>query len=372
MPCSYSIFTFVLLLLAVTLAVAEEQEDEKLANALVDWIRNEGGYFSPSLKIGRLHDDPLNPLGLFASQDIEPHESLLIVPHSTFISLWDEAAEDDDDDDSDEAYVQNVCRLAQKLDVELKIGNDSDYKPFVEYIQNQKQGQIPATWSEEGKQALGQVLPEDSDVIDWTKRYFADCNVDEAVLALTVQRGYDTALIPVWDLVNHRNGNALNTENDPMYSNDALQVRASKNIRKGEEIFATYNECVDCRETSWYWGTPEILRDFGFVEGFPQRWIYLNQDPEILFEIDQNDDGELEVEWDIEEDGYGVPDDEGIAFLQSELKRLQELHLDERGSVPQHEWNTIIQYHKACITAISEAVKSAVEYHQEEEDTDEL
>lgn len=115
------------------------------------------------------------------------------------------------------------------------------------------------------------------------------------------------------------------------------------------------------------------MRDFGFVEGFPQRFVYLNQEPQIWFEIDQDNDGEVEVEWDIDEDGYGVPGDEGIAFLKSEQKRLQELRLSERGTVPQHEWNIIIQYHKACLIAVSEAINSAVDYHEEEkEDMDEL
>lgn len=359
------VLIFSLLFAVVSIVVAaQENDDVKLANAIVDWVRREGGYFSHKLKIGRLNDDPSNPLGVFCSQDIQAKERLLEVPHSCFISLWDEA-ESVEDDDEDEAFYHNVCHLAQKLALELKLGKDSYYEPFIEYVKHQRQGQIPATWSDEGKQVLGQVLFKGSDVVDWMKLHFDDCNVEDHVLALTVQRGYDTALIPVWDLFNHRNGDGLNTENDPMYDHDALKVRASRDLKKGEEVFATYNECEDCIDTRWYWGTPEILRDFGFVESFPQRWIF--EDYEIWFEIDEDDNGELDIEWDIGEDGYGVPDEEGIAFMKKELKRLQEIDMKEQGKVPEYEWNSIKQYHEAAMTAISKAIESAVAYESNEE-----
>lgn len=353
----------ILLCLLLSVAAATKDTDVELANAIVEWVREQGGFFSDKLEIRRMDPNNLStPLGVFASQDIEPKEPLLFVPHECFISLWDDAAEDDDED---VGFYKNLCSLSQLLAKELKMGNESKYGPFIQYIKAQKQGQIPATWSDPGKRLLRRILPTDSDIIDWIEWNFEDCDVDEHTLALTVQRGYDTALIPIWDMFNHWNGH-VNTENDPMYANDGLKVRAATSIHKGDELYATYNECVDCKETLWYWGTPEILRDFGFVEPYDQRWVYYRKG--IWFEISEQD-GELIVEWDIADDGYGVPGNKKIKFLESELVRIQHAILKKRpANVPEHEWTNILAFQKASTRALSLAIQSAKAYHANEKE----
>jgi len=353
------LLTIFVLLLAID-AVAVD-DDVKLANAIVDWVRQKGGFFSDKLEIRRMDPkDPSSPLGVFASLNIEPHEPLVNVPHSCFIGIW----KDTDKEGGD----YGVCRLSKKLAKELELGNESDYAPYIQYVKAQKEGQIPAMWSEAGKEVLRKVLTPGSDGVDWVERpYFKNCDVDNHVLAVTIQRGYDTALIPLWDMFNHWNGH-VNVEHGGMYENDGLKARATTNIQKGEEVYATYNECVDCGQTWWYWGTPEILRDFGFVEAPRQRWIFGEQD--IWFEIDVNEDsGELQVEWYKEDDYYERPDEEGLAFLKEELTRLQQVTLAEKPKeVPVHEWNTIVQFHKAATVAVSLATESAMSLFKEDDE----
>ena len=271
----------VLFMLAVLILVSDaaEVQDESamLATSVLEWIRSQGGFINDKLEIRRMEANNIStPLGVFARADIQPKEPLIFVPHSCFIALWDDAVEEDNEDEEDGWYYKNLCGLGRLLAKELKLGSESRYGPYIRYLQAQRSGQIPATWSDAGKHWLRKILPTGSDMIDWIKMHFdGTCNdVDEYTFALNAQRGYDSALIPAWDMFNHWNGR-VNTENDPMYANDGQSVRASTHINGGDELYATYDECLDCRggETWRYWGTPEILRDFGFVERYKQRWV---------------------------------------------------------------------------------------------------
>lgn len=366
------LLTFMLLLLLAvasssSVLSANNNDDVTLAaNAIIKWVVAKEGFFSEKLEIHHLDpNDSTSPLGVFASHDITPHEPLLYVPHECFIALWQDEVQEDPNDETELYFYQNVCKLSQKLAKELKLGENSDYAPFVEYMNAQTKGQIPATYSDAGKSVLRKVqTPSGNDLVDWMEHDFNFCTpLDRNALALTKQRGYDTAMIPIWDMFNHKNGH-VNTENDPMYANNGLQVRASTDIYKGQEVYATYDECVDCRNVWWYWGTPEIFRDFGFVEQYRQRWVF--EEEEIYFEIDENDNQELEVTWDLSDDGWRIPGKYGIAFLRQELERLRtvsELELKEKPKeVPAHEWDTIVQFHQAATTAISKAIESAELY----------
>lgn len=346
-----------------------------LVEGTIDWIRSNGGYFNEKLEVRDI--DPSNPvgnLGVFAKADIEPHERLLEVPHSCYIALWDEAVPVNDEDSDDlEPFYTNICALFQKLKGEWQLGDKSKYAPFIRYLKAQKRGQLPATWSTAGKDVVRAIFPPDIDGVDWIdKNYKGRCiskddPLEEHILAMVIQRGYDQALIPGWDLFNHRNGH-VNTENDSQWASDRLRVRAKRKIHQGEELYASYDMCVDCQFVWWYWGTPEILRDFGFVEDYKRRWVF--DEDEIFFEIDQKEDEngsqKIVVEWDTadteEDEAYGIPDDEEIRILRKELTRLhalKETHLKEQRSVPDREWNTILQFYQASVEGISKAVEAA-------------
>lgn len=381
----WPVLSSLLLVAMVPTAIADHE-------AIIDWVRSRGGFFSDKMEMRPVDpDDPSSPFGVFAKQDIFAKERLLNVPHSCFIGLWgDEALDNPHSDPEDEEedvpwYWENICRVSKKLMKEMRLGKDSDFAPFIAYLKTQQKGQIPATWSQDGKNLLRTVLGEGGskiygnnilpprDAVDWIDKHFKqtgcidpDDPFEEHAVALTIQRGYDKFLIPIWDMFNHQNGPLLNTENDSMYAGGGIEVRASKTIHAGEEIYTTYNECLDCNDQTDYWGSPEILRDFGFVEQDPQIWVIDSDDFYIWFEKEIDEDtGEPEIffmeeeDWYLDEQGVmqdGRPNEAGIIFLKEQLKRLQilaEKDLTDRGPVPEKEWNTTLQFHRAYTDAIS-------------------
>ncbi len=168
-------------------------------------------------------------------------------------------------------------------------------------------------------------------------------------------------------MMSHRNGEWLNTMSNEVHNGDPIKVRAKRNIKAGEQIYTTYNHCEDCGNRLTSYGTPEILRDYGFVEQFPQSWIFHGED--VAFRIDEvkteagEPTGEIQlVEW-IE----GDPDEDDMdefADLLDELARNKEKYLSVRDpSVPDNEWSIIVQYVDAMEFAISLAIKTYKETH---------
>lgn len=187
----------------------------------------------------------------------------------------------------------------------MKQGENSQYAPFINYLKDQPYGQLPATWSRPGKEMLRAVLFKNSShVVDnldlnyktsGVNRYRHEACIsgrsketllEEHAVALVTSRSWDTAMIPLWDLFNHNNGN-INVETPrSVFEGDAMEARAVRDIQPQEELFESYDLCIDCGDDARWWGTIELLRDFGFVEPFTQRWVW----PEhgVWFEVQQD------------------------------------------------------------------------------------
>jgi len=373
----------------LTVGIWPVSNADELADGIVGWVVSKGGYFSSKLEIrGMAPNDPASPLGVFAKQDIDAHEKLLFVPRSLYIALSNPLPIDNSDDAW--YYYTNYCELSKKLKTEMEKGDTSDYAPYIRYLNKQKPGQLPAAWSQAGKDLLRKVLPPNHDGVDWINQRFRnicigdDDPLEEHAVALTVQRGFDNALIPIWDMVNHKNGH-VNVENDSIWHKDGFHLRSKRAIKAGEELFATYDKCLDCGNIWWYWGTPEILRDFGFVEDYTQRWVFYEEG--IWFEMEHDKDGELAIIWDMDQEfedeppqiydlddddeaePYGVADKAGMAFLKSEVERLQGLEAELKehtAGVPKHEMETILQYHRAASLAMAMAFESATNNSNDE------
>eukprot|EP00339_Tiarina_fusa_P019393 CAMPEP_0117068972 /NCGR_PEP_ID=MMETSP0472-20121206/48344_1 /TAXON_ID=693140 ORGANISM="Tiarina fusus, Strain LIS" /NCGR_SAMPLE_ID=MMETSP0472 /ASSEMBLY_ACC=CAM_ASM_000603 /LENGTH=183 /DNA_ID=CAMNT_0004791259 /DNA_START=1 /DNA_END=552 /DNA_ORIENTATION=+ len=151
---------------------------------------------------------------------------------------------------------------------------------------------------------------------------------------MTIQRGFDTALIPIWDMVNHDNGK-LNTDSNSQLAEEGIKVWANRTIAAGEEIYATYDYCQDCSDFGDWMGTPGIFRDFGFVESYPQYWPFVGQS--IYFSV------------------QAAESVKSLDFLKSRLSRLESMeatHLTSRGSIPQYQWDGIVQFHNAFMNAL--------------------
>ena len=338
---------------------------------LISWVRSRGGSFSDKLEIRRVDPtDPTSYMGVFVREPIEAKESLFVIPRDCYIDVFDTAAEmDPEDENVDAAYQGNLCKLATKLMEEMKRGKESEYAPYIAYLRTQKPGQLPANWSEEGKDLLRRVAIPGSPIVDWIDWNFKgekyDCignkshgeskiSFEEHMVEMTVQRCFDTALIPIWDMVNHDNGK-INTENDSMYEAEGLRVRAARNLETGEEVLASYDKCLDCKGVDEFWGTPEILKDFGFVENYPHRWVFYDQ--EIWIQV--YEDYEFDAYFG-DDETKTAPGEKQLEFLTKELARLETVgksFLADQGSVPDWEWETTSRFHSVAVNDLASVVE---------------
>mmetsp|Transcript_15640 Transcript_15640/g.23687 ORF Transcript_15640/g.23687 Transcript_15640/m.23687 type:complete len:376 (+) Transcript_15640:118-1245(+) len=358
------IFLAFSLLVIFFLDVTAAEKDGALhtVKEMMDWVRSNGGFISEKVDIRRMDpNDKLSPFGVFATKDIDEKENILHIPKSLYVSPLGSLGE------NETLYYDGVCQSAHTLMKETKLGDESKYAPYLRYLKIQKQGALPATYSKAGKDILRQVFPPGHDGVDWIDKHFResgcilkDDTFAEHAVALVIQRGFDGTLIPIWDMVNHDNGR-INTDHNPIHSDQGISVHASQPIPAGEQLYNTYDDCVDCGAVSAYWGTPEILRDFGFVEDYPQRWVYMYQD--VWFQLDHSNDEYTVIfdEGEPEEDYWGIPKGEAVQFLLGELRRLDELATLVSGTrpkeIPEHEWNTITQFHHATRVALREVIK---------------
>merc|ERR1712113_28904 len=150
-------------------------------------------------------------------------------------------------------------------------GNESEYAPYLNYLREQRHGQLPSDWSIAGKNLLSVVLGIGKDrqllppyfPFGYVDSFRTDCggrNEDEInAFLMVIQRGWDELLVPVYDMMSHRNGKWLNTKDDYVKdayeTNNFVKVRAKRDIQAGEEIYMSYNFCNDCGNRAYYYGS---------------------------------------------------------------------------------------------------------------------
>ncbi|CAB9523537.1 expressed unknown protein [Seminavis robusta] len=356
------------------------RSDEAVAK-MVEWVRSRGGYVNPKIEFRRSNpSDPKSHFGIFAKEEVQPKEILLNIPPNCVLGL-DLVSEAKISSNDDGRYYDSMCQLSHKLLDELKLGQDSTFAPYVQYLKEQSYGQLPATYSLPGQQLMEQIVGQAGEsstlskgnstsfhqslrlppalAVSWLSDRFSQCidvhdPAQRQAVALVAQRGWDIVLCPLFDLVNHHNGAKLNTESTSVYDPNGFKVRASKAIEAGEEAYSTYDKCLDCGDTAAYWGTPEIFREYGFVENFPQRWIFKRS---IGFELHSAIvDGvkSYEVTW--MRKSY-KPKKKDLEFLRVRFDQLKDVPLPEKDELPPSEWNAIMQYRGALEVALSAAMQ---------------
>lgn len=336
-----------------TTAAAEEAINH--GEALTAWIKEQNGYMHPSVSI---HANS----GMFATKDIEAGETLLKIPRTMLITA--EGTED-------------TCDTARNLAREMKLGNDSKWAPFINYLNDQPVGQLPSAWSQEGKDLLNAIVGYELPPVDPPMTGLSleqECGGDDSDLhahnayMLVLQRGWDDLLIPYYDMLNHRNGKWLNTEiHESVHSDNEIVIVASKHIPKDAEIYGTYDMCFDCGNRKESYGTPEMLRDYGFVEQYPQRWIFPFEDnPNVAFSLDQDSAGKLHLTWllPLKEAEFT------IWVFRAHLERIEQVAAEQlesaKETVPPQEYETIVQYYEALTTAMKSAIETAEAIHDDD------
>jgi len=359
-------------------------DDTTSQKNIIDWVRSNGGYFSSKQEFRRaVPGDPSSFFGIFTTDDIVEGELLTSVPWKCIIN---------ESDNSDELNLYFHCASKRKLISEMRKGDKSFYEPYTKYLLNQPRGKIPSDWSNAGKRLLeGVILGYDmlppANSIHLLRLWKDWCNVedddfkDQLAQQAMIEyhtRGDDAVLIPLYDLHNHAQNMAVNVLVQ-VESGVKQNVVAKRSIRKGEQIGFSYNKSphVDASDHKYY-GTPEFLRDYGFIEPMPQRWWI----KKIGFDVEErnhntdDDDTGVKITW------LCKPTPENETYLKDQLARLmtdvqpklnkikevsgvgscnnkQSVNCSSEPNVPpQSELVVILQYFDTLTTVISAALQS--------------
>ncbi|KAG7349592.1 spermidine synthase [Nitzschia inconspicua] len=287
---------------------------------VIDWVVKASGLFSDKQEIRLIQkDSALETFGVFAATDIPKGELLARIPGNCIVADWDEELDAEPWDDGGTFY----CATTQKLLKEAELGESSEYAPYVTFLTKQTLDELPFYWSEGGQQLLLEVLGYNSlykehaipprfpfyNQIDYKERCHRERQIDfanqegddtETLLAMQVmQRSYFEHMIPVFDFYNHVNGPAENIDvkffmNHETGAVKEVQISARRDILKGEELRRSYNQAKNMGDrVSPFYGTPDFLRDFGFVEEYPRRWTFLNKDFKVGFDLSHKNDTAL-------------------------------------------------------------------------------
>ena len=275
--------------------------------SLIEWVRSKGGYLHPSIEI-RKADEKSSYYGIFTNSDIKAKELLIKIPKECLITaggtkiddmivlpydaIWLDArvkAINDDEHTMDvilEEYgtelfgidielagksgdITMECRTIRNLIKEMKLGDDSDYAPYANYLLDQNNGTIPSFWSDAGKSFLlhvqSDLLPPHG-MVGWSWTDICNGNKDpleEKAAMAQVSRGWDDFVVPLYDMINHRGGNWTNTENSHMKWNLDIEVTSSHDLKSGEQLYNNYLFGTNGNIVSNYYATPELFRDYG-------------------------------------------------------------------------------------------------------------
>jgi hypothetical protein len=336
---------------------------------LLQWVLEQGGYWNPKQE---LDYDESGVLGVFATEAIKADEVLAQIPWTVVIAAGLT---------SDDPSRFESCDTVQLLKQEFEKGHDSNYSAYTTALKETAQVHrrlLPAYWSPKGQDLLRIILndtlpPNDMFMVnvEWKK----ECEmIDEVATLLVMTHGEDFGMIPVTDRYNSRGGDyvgAYFSKEANRSDTFAVEVSAWRDLEPGEQIYTHY----DYDQT----GTPELLRDYGFVEVYPQRYIFHEQ--RIAFIVDVDDDEEnLEVYWlhRIRDMYYMHPHRTpmfhvatAVAFLEQEHQRLEQdacpgvrslingtataTKTDQEGPT-EHELNTAFHFCHEMMEAIKAAL----------------
>lgn len=216
------------------------------------WVNaQKKGYFNPKLEV-RSIPFTNGGLGIFAKEIVEEDEVLAHIPWSIIIGT-----DEEEDDDVPEGSLD--CGTVRNLAKEMKLGDKSKYAPYIRYILSLPDGQIPSAWSEAGKSLLldilggNRMLPPAMATEMLEEEWFEECDGDKddpimtKAAELVFQRNDVGLMVPLFDLIEHRNGDHTNTHSI-MKIGKYYKTVASRSLKPGEQLFMSYDLCEECDE----------------------------------------------------------------------------------------------------------------------------
>lgn len=408
--------------IAVTVAASSDESKEiyKQKNDvpnLVNWLlTKEGSFFATDLIDWKQYDptDPRSAYGMFAKKTIPKDTTLMILPQSALLKAGGPSSTTDEE--------HHPCEVVDQMVHEYKLGDESSYAPYIEYLfgDDSKKGKLPISWSTEGRSLLRQMVGDDNllpngrrllskttqsykyNCLNGEDRWTYDDTTPEARLEqdaylFMISRSWTDTMVPLYDMINHRNGHYRNVDATSAHTGKPMTVYALRQIEQGEELYISYNECadIDCEGIKYEYMTPHILFDYGFVENYPRRWpINYDESGEIIvLEIYQNTTtGEKYAVWPFGEDDVPLTLEE-LNWIHAQMIRLRDLErtvfIDKKNPSntssktwleqvmsleSKHERETILDYYEGY----KEALQMAIQYREytgsgedDEEDDDE-
>lgn len=355
-----------LFLLVVTGVVKGAKNDAvKLAEAQIAWLRKAGGFYSPKISIQPIFEAENAPLGLFAASSFSKGETLMVVPRKCLLTAG--------------PFSQDMCDTTLNLIQEYKLKEESAFAPYVSYVFSKDSVPLPSAWSDLGKELIlnirgNKLPPEDLTSVSFEN----DCNgngdvLEEFAYLSVVSRGWSDKLVPCLDMFNHQSDRFANVDSTRVHGRDDITVHATREIEAGEQLLLNYMDCIDQIGYELTYVLPQILRDLGFVDQYPQRWTFPGDGSNIVFDLDFENEqtrslyesGELQsptmnITWRTHE-----PNDKEREFLVKELHRLKELQSYVTDTANQLEAaverNTCLEYYQSLTLALMSATKSSMQ-----------
>ncbi|KAL7519156.1 hypothetical protein ACHAWX_003951 [Stephanocyclus meneghinianus] len=333
--------------------------DETLISNLIQWVRANGGYVNDKISFRRIDpEDPTSPRGVFATQEIDEGEMLAHIP-------WDLIIKSSERERGEvEGMSQDDCGVIQET-IKVMTASDSNITPYGRYLLSQPQNYTAGFWSKKGQELFVEMtddfLPPNS-IHDMLGAEFEDvCDGDVndpmTVQAVTLVRARSDweYMVPIYDMFNHHNGkHNIQLRINPYKSSikeTGYQVIAGRQLQPEEQLYNSYNRCGSC--DAWYdwFGTPEVFLNFGFVESYPQRWLF--DLARVKFDLIEADDGQISVKFLV------PPSKRGVEMLHHQLVRLNGFSVKYQNKsaievgVRSIEWDSLWQYYDALHAALT-------------------
>jgi hypothetical protein len=319
MKVSFAALAF-LAVLAKAKADDPSCENMSLELGIKDWVVEAGGAFHDQLEFQRkvIHkggtsdeNDALFHVGIFAKERIQKGEMLMKIPSQCILSSNDNSLDKN-------GYFS--CSGIKAMLKEMEAGDTSFFAPYMSYLKHsRRRDMVPSAWSSPGRElfmhVLGwkgsfkEVMIPPMDPINLDFHYRQQCRknkktVNEAELDMAFEyysRAQGGDLVPLLDMIGHGSGDASNVNVQLQKDNDnnevvAREVYAIREIPAGQEIRFSFYESEHIRKDENY-GTPELFRDRGIVEGFPQRWVFRIDKFTVAFKLNKKDRGDISFEW---------------------------------------------------------------------------
>lgn len=370
-------------------ATATTKQPEEWQNELVAWLVSKpGGSFSNKVMWQR--EGSTGPYAMHAIDDIDQGETLMVIPQAAMI-------------------VPSVrgggCESVQRMMDEYDKGPKSGFYPYMKYLFDgqeggTKPGLLPTSWSAEAKELLRMVtagysglLPDSFDLESAVEQCNFDGSVDggdpvrekrrEDAYLYMISRSWSGKMVPILDMINHRNGNWFNVESTTAHAGRDIEVYAVKPIKKGDQLYNSYNECndLDCEDIKYTYVTQHILVDYGFVEDYPRRWMFeihkdgIEADGDIddedfeTFVADVDEDpetpGKITLKW-----HFATPNELQVPVIEEDLKKLKSMEDQVTKGVASlssdHEKKTILDLYHGYIEVFELAL-----IHRDDEVVDE-